>query len=40
MDVGDEGDEWIDINPNGPLEVPEWGCRDRPQRIYEVFDEV
>ena len=28
MDVGDEGVEWIDVNPNGPLEVPESGCRD------------
>ncbi len=26
MDVGDDGDEWIDINPNGPLEVPEWAA--------------
>jgi hypothetical protein len=27
MDDG-EGDEWVDVNPNGPLEVPEWGCQD------------
>jgi hypothetical protein len=36
MEVLDGEDEWIDVNPNGPLEVPEWGCGDtfKPGRRF------
>jgi hypothetical protein len=36
MEVSDVEDEWIDVNPNGPLEVPEWGCGDtfKPGRRF------
>ncbi len=39
MDVGDDEDEWIDDHPNGPLEVPEWGCGDtvKPGRRFSIM---